>query len=39
LANPLTSETDLQNILDEQIAIASSTKTWQKLCLKHKKAS
>ena len=39
LANPLTSETDLQNILDEQIAIASNTKTWKNLCLKHKKAS
>jgi glutamate decarboxylase len=36
LANPLTSETDLQNILDEQIAIASNTQTWQKLCRKHK---
>jgi len=39
LANPLTSETDLQNILDEQITIASNTKTWKKLCLKQKKAS
>lgn len=39
LANPLTSETDLQNILDEQINIAGETKTWQKLCLSHKKAS
>jgi glutamate decarboxylase len=39
LANPLTSETDLQNILDEQIAIASNTITWQKLCLKHKKTN
>ena len=39
LANPLTSETDLQNILDEQIAIASITKVWKKLCMKHKKAS
>ena len=36
LANPLTSETDLQNILDEQIAIASNTKAWKKLCTKHK---
>lgn len=39
LANPLTTVTDLQNILDEQIAIASNTEAWQKLCLEHKKAS
>ncbi|MFT2089668.1 pyridoxal-dependent aspartate 1-decarboxylase PanP [Paraglaciecola sp. 2405UD69-4] len=39
LANPLTTETDLQNILDEQLAIASATKAWKKLCYKHKKAS
>jgi glutamate decarboxylase len=28
LANPLTSETDLHNILDEQITIARNTRTW-----------
>ncbi|MEP2652345.1 MAG: pyridoxal-dependent aspartate 1-decarboxylase PanP [Paraglaciecola sp.] len=39
LANPLTTETDLQNILDEQIAIATNTKVWKDLCYKHKKAS
>jgi glutamate decarboxylase len=32
LANPLTSETDLHNILDEQIIIARNTRTWKQLC-------
>jgi glutamate decarboxylase len=36
LANPLTTHTDLQNILDEQFAIASNTEAWQKLYLEHK---
>jgi glutamate decarboxylase len=39
IANPLTTEVDLQNILDEQLMIAHKTKTWQKLCARHKKAS
>ncbi|MFQ3196687.1 MAG: glutamate decarboxylase [Paraglaciecola sp.] len=39
LANPLTTELDLQNILDEQIAIASNSKIWQKLRLADKVAS
>ncbi|MEP1444510.1 MAG: pyridoxal-dependent aspartate 1-decarboxylase PanP [Paraglaciecola sp.] len=39
LANPLTTETDLQNILDEQIAIANNTDTWKTLCSTHKKAN
>ena len=38
IANPLTTELDLQNILDEQLALATKTKIWQKLCAKHKKA-
>ncbi|MFT4747723.1 MAG: glutamate decarboxylase, partial [Congregibacter sp.] len=39
LANPLTTVTNLQNILDEQFSIARNTEAWKKLCLKHKKAS
>ena len=31
LANPLTTENDLQNILDEQIAIASKSQNWAEL--------
>ncbi|MDU0353693.1 putative pyridoxal-dependent aspartate 1-decarboxylase [Paraglaciecola aquimarina] len=36
LANPLTTESDLQNILDEQLEIAQETKTWHKLTKKNK---
>jgi glutamate decarboxylase len=36
LANPLTTHTDLQNILDEQFTIASNTKAWRKLYIEHK---
>lgn len=39
LANPLTSELDLQNILDEQKAIASQSKIWQKLSLTYQHTS
>ncbi|MBU3004823.1 pyridoxal-dependent aspartate 1-decarboxylase PanP [Paraglaciecola arctica] len=39
LANPLTTETDLQKILDEQITIANNTDTWKTLCSTHKKAN
>ena len=39
LANLLTTQTNLQNILDEQIAIARNTEVWQILCLKHKKSN
>ncbi len=31
LANPLTTEKDLQNILDEQVAIASKSQNWAEL--------
>ncbi|WP_339719241.1 pyridoxal-dependent aspartate 1-decarboxylase PanP [uncultured Paraglaciecola sp.] len=39
LANPLTTEMDLQNILDEQLAIANNSDTWKTLCAEHKKAN
>ncbi|WP_158966045.1 pyridoxal-dependent aspartate 1-decarboxylase PanP [Paraglaciecola sp. L3A3] len=34
LANPLTTETDLKNILDEQLQIAQQTDIWKKLTTK-----
>lgn len=39
IANPLTTEQDLKDILEEQLTIASNTGIWQTLCLAHKKAS
>jgi glutamate decarboxylase len=39
LANPLTSTADLQNILNEQLAIATKSEIWQNLCLKQQEAS